>query len=72
MLSVSRDFLSNTAYTPAMRLSQLPVWSSEHKAGYTFPSIMTVNDSIINPLTPELNPSTQHFLMRFFTGDVAS
>jgi hypothetical protein len=26
----------------------------------------------INPLMPELNPSTQHFLMRFFTGDFAS
>jgi hypothetical protein len=26
----------------------------------------------INPLTPELNPSTQRCLTRFFTGDFAS
>jgi hypothetical protein len=26
----------------------------------------------INPLTPELNPSAQHCLTRFFTGDFAS
>jgi hypothetical protein len=26
----------------------------------------------INPLTPELNPSAQRCLMRFFTGDFAS
>jgi hypothetical protein len=26
----------------------------------------------INPLMPELNPSTQRCLMRFFTGDFAS
>jgi hypothetical protein len=26
----------------------------------------------INPLMLELNPSTQHCLMRFFTGDFAS
>jgi hypothetical protein len=24
----------------------------------------------INPLTPELNPSTQRYLPRFFTGDL--
>jgi hypothetical protein len=26
----------------------------------------------INPLTPEINPSAQRSLMRFFTGDFAS
>jgi hypothetical protein len=26
----------------------------------------------INPLTPELNPTTQRCLTRFFTGDFAS
>jgi hypothetical protein len=25
--------------------------------------------SILNPLTPELNPSAQRCLLRFFTGD---
>jgi hypothetical protein len=28
--------------------------------------------NIINPLTPELNPSAQRCLTRFFTGDFAS
>jgi hypothetical protein len=28
--------------------------------------------SVINPLTPELNPSAQRCLKRFFTGDFAS
>jgi hypothetical protein len=28
--------------------------------------------TIINPLTPELNPSAQRCLMVFFTGDFAS
>jgi hypothetical protein len=28
--------------------------------------------SPINPLTPELNPSAQRYLTRFFTGDFAS
>jgi hypothetical protein len=27
---------------------------------------------VINPLTPELNPSAQYTLTRFFTGDFAS
>jgi hypothetical protein len=27
---------------------------------------------IINPLMPELNPSMQHCMARFFTGDFAS
>jgi hypothetical protein len=27
---------------------------------------------VINPLTPELNPSMQRCLIRFFTGDFAS
>jgi hypothetical protein len=26
----------------------------------------------VNPLTPELNPSAQHCLTRFYTGDFAS
>jgi hypothetical protein len=26
----------------------------------------------INPLTPELNPSAQRYLTRYFTGDFAS
>jgi hypothetical protein len=29
-------------------------------------------DKDINPLTPELNPSAQRWLTRFFTGDFAS
>jgi hypothetical protein len=29
-------------------------------------------DDHINPLTPELNPSTQRWLTRFFTGDFTS
>jgi hypothetical protein len=31
-----------------------------------------VKDIWINPLTPELNPSAQRCLIRFFTGDFAS
>jgi hypothetical protein len=30
------------------------------------------DDSVINPLTPELNPSAQRCLTIFFTGDFAS
>jgi hypothetical protein len=26
-------------------------------------------DSLFTPLTPELNPSAQRFLLKFFTGD---
>jgi hypothetical protein len=29
-------------------------------------------EAFINPLTPELNPSAQRRLMRFFTGDFDS
>jgi hypothetical protein len=28
--------------------------------------------AVINPLTPELNPSTQRYLTTFFTGNSAS
>jgi hypothetical protein len=31
-----------------------------------------VSENLINPLTPELNPSAQHCLTKFFTGDFAS
>jgi hypothetical protein len=31
-----------------------------------------IMEGIINPLMPELNPSTQRCLTRFFTGDFAS
>jgi hypothetical protein len=31
-----------------------------------------LNSQTINPLTPELNPSAQRCLTRFFTGDFAS
>jgi hypothetical protein len=35
--------------------------------------IITVSHiTVFNPLTPELNPSAQRCLMRFFTGDFAS
>jgi hypothetical protein len=30
------------------------------------------HNAVINPLTPELNPSAQRCLMRFFTGNFAS
>jgi hypothetical protein len=32
----------------------------------------TITFQNINPLTPELNPSAQRYLTRFFTGDFAS
>jgi hypothetical protein len=34
--------------------------------------IVALLHAVLNPLSPELNPSTQHCLMRFFTGDFAS
>jgi hypothetical protein len=36
------------------------------------PALWRVQDSIISPLTPELNPSAQRCLTKFFTGDFAS
>jgi hypothetical protein len=33
---------------------------------------MVLQLTTVNPLTPELNPSAQRCLMRFFTGDFAS
>jgi hypothetical protein len=36
------------------------------------PKHVGVNLEYINPLTPELNPSAQRCLTRFFTGDFAS
>jgi hypothetical protein len=33
---------------------------------------LEVNVLLINPLTPELNPSAQRCLTRFLTGDFAS
>jgi hypothetical protein len=35
-------------------------------------SLITKNDFTINPLTPELNPSAQRCLTRFFTVDFSS
>jgi hypothetical protein len=32
----------------------------------------TAGFATINPLTPELNPSAQRCLTRFFTGDISS
>jgi hypothetical protein len=36
-----------------------------------FPNRTPRDIKIINPLTPELNPTAQHCLTRFFTGDFA-
>jgi hypothetical protein len=35
-------------------------------------TVASVHMYVINPLTPELNPSAQRCLMRFFTGNFAS
>jgi hypothetical protein len=34
--------------------------------------VILINQSGVNPLTPELNPSVQRCLTRFFAGDFAS
>jgi hypothetical protein len=39
---------------------------------YQFSPACPSDNSSINPLMPELNPSTQRCLARFFTGDFAS
>jgi hypothetical protein len=43
-------------------------------AAAVFLKLLTVNYSVVsvNPLTPELNPSAQRCLTRFFTVDFAS
>jgi hypothetical protein len=46
-----------------------------HKLAYIAVAGLRVSEtegSLLNPLTPELNPSTQRCLMRFFTGDFGS
>jgi hypothetical protein len=52
-------------------------WSVFGYIGVTFWQRRTVKfcfekDILINSLTPELNPSAQHCLTRFFTGDFVS
>jgi hypothetical protein len=34
--------------------------------------IFKISAVLFNPLTPQLNPSAQHYLTRFFTGDFSS
>jgi hypothetical protein len=50
-------------------MSHLPFWVNGWLTEYL---CMTWNVGRINPLTPELNPSAQRCLTRFFTGDFDS
>jgi hypothetical protein len=42
------------------------------KAGVEYGNCEVDNSATLNPLMPELNPSTQRYLTRFYTGDFAS
>jgi hypothetical protein len=48
------------------------VFAAQLSAMFDFEILNTKSLRFFNPLTPELNPSAQRCLTRFFTGDFAS
>jgi hypothetical protein len=47
-------------------------WLQTLDTDFLCAGMQTYVSAMLNPLTPELNPSAQRYLPRFFTGDFAS
>jgi hypothetical protein len=72
-LPLQAEYQANKAYTNMVHNDQFKHTSASSSVTPTGVARFLTQPHFLNPLPPELNPSTQHCLMRFsFTEDFAS